>query len=349
MVMKPPAPGAGGFSAHNAQSHARLGVMTEVSEPADAALVAAIAGEPLKYSAPEASQRSGVPVETIERLWRAFGLRWLDTSTSCFSDSDIGVLGSFALGSEIFGEEATLHFARAIGVATARMSQAAVSLFLMNAAEELRDRSDAEQVAAYELAGTSFNTLPLTLERLFRLHALRAVERWRQERRIGERYDVQTLAVGFVDLVGFTEQTRDLPPSRLVDLITRFEADACESVTASGGEVVKLIGDAVMFVANTAVAGSLVALALSDIYEFSEVTPRGGLAFGPVLARGGDFYGPTVNVASRLATLAVPGEVLVTSEMRSAAAVEQLRFDPAGRRVLKGFVDPIEAFSLNRR
>jgi adenylate cyclase len=323
--------------------------MTEVSEPADAVLDASVAGETLKYSAPEISERSSVPIETIERLWRAFGLTWPAPSTPSFSDSDIGVLGSFALGSEIFGEEAILHFARAIGVATARMSQAAVSLFLVNAAEELRDRSEADQVAAYELAGASFNTLPPLLERLFRLHSLRALERWRQQRHIGERYDVQTLAVGFVDLVGFTEQTRDLPPSRLADLITRFEADAIESVIASGGEVVKLIGDAVMFVANTAAAGSLVALALSDIYQNSEVTPRGGLAFGPVLARGGDFYGATVNIASRLAGLAVPREVLVTSEVSRAARAEDVRFDPAGRRALKGFVDPIETFSLNRK
>jgi len=335
-------------SSQYAQEHARLFMMTEVSEPADAVLDEAIAGETLKYSVSEASQQTGLPIETVERLWRAFGLTWSDPSAPCFADSDFNILGSFALGSELFGEEATLHFARAMGVATARMSQAAVSLFLVNLAEELRDRSDTEQMAAYELAGASFNTLPPALERVFRLHSLRAVERWRQQRGIGERYDVQSLAVGFVDLVGFTEQTRDLPPSQLADLITRFEADAYEAVVASGGEVVKLIGDAVMFVATTAVAGSYVALALSDIYEISEVTPRGGLAFGPVLARGGDFYGSTVNIASRLASLAVPGEVLVTSEVSSAAAADQLRFDPAGRRSLKGFVEPIETFSLNR-
>jgi adenylate cyclase len=321
--------------------------MTEISEPADAILDRAIAGETLRYAASEASKRSGLAVEKIERLWRAFGLPWPDPSVPSFSDSDMGILSSFAFGSEIFGEDASYQFARAIGVANARMSQAAVSVFLVNAAEELRGRSEAEQIAAYELAGASFNTLPPVLERLFRLHGLRAVERWRQQRRIGQRYDIQTLAVGFVDLVGFTERTRDLPPSQLADLIIRFETDAYESVTASGGEVVKLIGDEVMFVANTEVKGSLVALALIDTYAASDVTPRGGVAFGSVLTRGGDFYGPMVNTASRLARLAVPGEVLVTSEVRSAARAPQLQFEPAGRRELKGFVDPIETFALN--
>jgi len=187
------------------------------------------------------------------------------------------------------------------------------------------------------------------LERLFRLHALRAVERWRHQRGTGARYDVQWLSVGFVDLVGFTEQTRELPPERLADLIVRFEADAYEAVTASGGDVVKLIGDEVMFVADSADAASLVALALNDTFAGGEVTPRGGIACGSVLARGGDFYGPIVNVASRLTGLAVPGEVLVTTEVRDAARSERLRFDPAGRRQLKGFIDPIQTFALSHR
>ena len=234
-----------------------------------------------------------------------------------------------------------------MGVAMARVSQATVSLFLVNTAEQLRQRPEAEQRAAYEVAGASFNTLPPVLDRLFRLHALRAVGRWRQQRAIGGRYDVQLLAVGFVDLVGFTEQTRDLPPERLANLITRFEMDAYEAVTGSGGEVVKLIGDEVMYVADSAEAASLVALALRDAFADGEVTPRGGIAFGSVLARGGDFYGPVVNVASRLTGLAVPGEVLVTTELRDAAASRDLSFNVAGRRLLKGFVDPIETFALS--
>jgi adenylate cyclase len=321
--------------------------MPERPDAADSVLDEAITPEPARYGASEIAELSGLPVRSMERLWRAAGLQWPAPSMRSFSDSDVGVFSAFALGREIFGEDAALHFTRAMGVAMARVSHAAVSMFLVTTAEELRDRPDAEQRAAYEVAGASFNTLPPVMERLFRLHALRAVERWRQQRAIGGRYDIQLLAVGFVDLVGFTEQTRDLSPARLVDLIVRFEAEAYEAVTGSGGEVVKLIGDEVMYVADSAEAASLVALALGDAFAGGEVTPRGGIAFGPVLARGGDFHGPIVNVASRLTSLAVPGEVLVTTEVRDAAASMHLRFNVAGRRVLKGFVDPIETFALS--
>jgi class 3 adenylate cyclase len=51
-----------------------------------------------------------------------------------------------------------------------------------------------------------------------------------------------------------------------------------------------------------------------------------------------------VNLASRIADQAVPGEVLVTPEL--AADVPARRFEPAGRRQLKGFTEPVVLLSL---
>jgi adenylate cyclase len=84
--------------------------------------------------------------------------------------------------------------------------------------------------------------------------------------------------------------------------------------------------------------------------EDRAVTPRAGLAVGPLITRGGDYYGPVVNLASRIADLAVPSEILVTAELRDEAEKlsPALHFDPAGRRMLKGFDEPIELFSLTR-
>jgi adenylate cyclase len=324
-----------------------------VGEPseqrADSVLDGAISPETLRYTAAEMAELTGLPTPLIQRLWRAGGFPWPEPSTIAFADSDVEICRAFAASCAVFGEEGTLHFTRAMGVAMARVGHAAVSLFLVTTADALRDSPEADQRAAYELAGQAFNSLPPVLERLFRRHAARAVQRWRQQRVLGERYDIQWLAVGFVDLVGFTAQTRDLAPARLAELIVRFEADAYESVTASGGEVVKLIGDEVMFVADDADAGARVALALTEIYASSEVTPRAGVSYGPVLARGGDFYGPVVNVAARLTSLASPAQVLVTSELRHAATSGRFHFESAGRPTLKGFLEPVEAHTLSGR
>ncbi len=78
------------------------------------------------------------------------------------------------------------------------------------------------------------------------------------------------------------------------------------------------------------------------------VTPRGGLAAGPLLMRSGDYYGPIVNLASRIAELAVPNEMLVTAEIATHAAPERFRFEPAGKRMLKGFEEPVVLYAAQR-
>ena len=71
---------------------------------------------------------------------------------------------------------------------------------------------------------------------------------------------------------------------------------------------------------------------------------HGAVVYGDVLFRHGDYYGPVVNRASRIADLAVPGEVLVDSSIAEIPAVSS---QPAGRRVLRGFDEPVEVFSIS--
>jgi class 3 adenylate cyclase len=67
------------------------------------------------------------------------------------------------------------------------------------------------------------------------------------------------------------------------------------------------------------------------------------MAYGPVLARVGDYFGSTVNLAARLVDQAVPGEILVTRELAEQSGHT---LEPAGRRMLKGFSEPVAVYSL---
>jgi class 3 adenylate cyclase len=58
--------------------------------------------------------------------------------------------------------------------------------------------------------------------------------------------------------------------------------------------------------------------------------------------------GFVVNLASRIADLAVPREVLVTEALVAQAGGERLRFEPAGKRMLKGFDDPVTVYAAAR-
>jgi class 3 adenylate cyclase len=132
-------------------------------------------------------------------------------------------------------------------------------------------------------------------------------------------------------------------------VVDRFEETAHEVATARDGRVVKLIGDEVMFVTLEARAACDIALTLVEHFCCDRsITPRGGLATGDILVRGGDYYGPVVNLAARLAELAVPKELLATAEVAAEAGASGLRFGPAGKRLLKGFDEPVAVLAVER-
>ena len=121
------------------------------------------------------------------------------------------------------------------------------------------------------------------------------------------------LAVGFADMVGYTRLSRNLDERELERLLESFESTATTVITQEGGWVVKTLGDEVMFATASPQAAARIALTLQDFVPDGDEVPqlRVGVAYGRVLTRFGDLYGPTVNVASRLTTSAKPGAVLV--------------------------------------
>jgi adenylate cyclase len=133
--------------------------------------------------------------------------------------------------------------------------------------------------------------------------------------------------------------------------VADFERSTSEAVGARDGRVVKHIGDEVMYVTPNAADACEIALELRDRFDTSQGKPglRGGIAFGDLVRGYGDFYGPLVNLAARAVTLADPGSILVTEEVRSASISRPgLSFAPIGARDLRGFDAPIALYTLER-
>ena len=143
--------------------------------------------------------------------------------------------------------------------------------------------------------------------------------------------DSATMAVGFVDLVGFTTFAHHVSTAELADVASRFEEAAYDIVAARDGRVVKLIGDEVMFVTRGRRGGVRRGAARpvrSASRAIAAVTPRGGIALGELLAAWcGDYYGPIMNLAARVAQIAVPHELLVTTGVADAVG----RWRPSDR------------------
>jgi adenylate cyclase len=123
--------------------------------------------------------------------------------------------------------------------------------------------------------------------------------------------------VGFADMVGFTAISQQVDEKELAAMVDRFEELAYEHIPQDGGRVIKMIGDEVMFAADSPSDAARIALELVRVYAGDDKLPdvRVGLAFGPVLSWQGDLFGPTVNLASRLVNIARPGTVLISEGM----------------------------------
>ncbi len=135
---------------------------------------------------------------------------------------------------------------------------------------------------------------------------------------------LRDLAVGFVDVTGYTALTREHPAEVVRHVIRNFEGHVTDLVAESGGRVVSTLGDAVLFTVANPVAGARLALELAALPARTDLPPvRVGLAYGAVTAHHGDVLGPVVNLAARLCEVARPGTVLVDRE-----AAARLRDDP---------------------
>jgi len=335
----------------------------------------------LRFDIAEASSRAALSEEWVRELMRGIGIRPVGPGEAVFTDDDVKAFVLFEEAAQLFGRPHVLQFTRTMARALSRVADAAVSLFLTSIEAPLREQPRFELAVAranLEAVEVAVGVLGPVLDNVFRLLLEDAIRRSRGARRPGGSLQTGRLAVGFVDLVGFTSLTLELSVDELSDVVEAFEAHAVAVAADHDGQVVKFIGDEVMFVAPDAAAGCRIALDLVDRFRrpgpgleppgtveadgagrsgtdrvpwegTPSVTPRGCVASGELVIRGGDYYGAVVNLASRAADLAVPCEILATADVRDeVAAAADLRAEGAGRRLLRGFDEPVAFWSVTR-
>jgi adenylate cyclase len=132
-------------------------------------------------------------------------------------------------------------------------------------------------------------------------------------------------------------------PDRLADIVDDFEQVAFDVVSSHGGRAVKLVGDEIMFTTPTFDAAVGIGLELARRLRVIPDMPEihCGIAYGPVVAVGGDVFGPVANLAARLTTIARAGTIVVPrSAARELALPDDIEVVPVRRTVrLKGIGD----------
>jgi adenylate cyclase len=309
-------------------------------------------GGAARYTAAEIAQQSGIDPDLLLALRRAEGLSAADTGARAFTESDLELARTTRAFRDAGIDDAQLvNLSRLLGRTLSQVAEAMRAVTLELVLEPGTDEHDLAM--RYAEAAAQLEPLVGPMLGLMMRRHLRDVVRTElltaAERDAGTLPGAREVAVAFADLVGFTRVGEEVAPDELGRIADRLEQLAADRIEGPV-RLVKTIGDAVMLVSPEVdplldQLLDLVDAADAEGEDFPQL--RAGVARGPALSRAGDWYGRTVNVASRVTGVARPASVLVTTEVREAAG-DGLRFSRAGERRLKGMREPTRLFRARR-
>ena len=144
-------------------------------------------------------------------------------------------------------------------------------------------------------------------------------------------------AVAFIDLTGFTRMTEERGDEVAAAIAMRLGELATDTVRPEGGRVIKLLGDGVLVRFDDAAAAAAATLALLAALPVAGLpTGHAGLASGPLIARDGDIFGRTVNMAARIAEATPDGHLYVPETVASTLDPRRFNLRLADGAVLQG-------------
>ena len=312
----------------------------------------------LSESDEELGKEAGRSPELVRRLVREFGLTHSDAGEWLRAD-DASVLRELLDVWQNAEDDELARLARLYGQNVRRM--VAADLDLASTTIFARLRRELTEQEMFDAAGdlglrvmSLGEKLMLWLRGRHLEHEILAAtvqntEEYLQELGLVPARPLRPPAIAFLDLTGYTALTEERGDEAGADLAHRLAALVHEVANEHGGRAVKWLGDGVMFYFDDPTAGVLTGLDLVEQTPATvEVRARVGINAGPVISRDGDFFGRTVNLASRIADYARPGEVLVSDEVKERSPGEGVSFTPIGPVALKGLKGEVTLHAASR-
>jgi adenylate cyclase len=277
-----------------------------------------ILGAERQYTPFQAARAAGVSMDLASRFWRAMGFADIGQARA-LTEADVLALRRLSglVEAGLLEESVAIQVARSTGQTTARLADWQIDSFLEKLTEPPEPGMTRAEVA-YPLVELLLPELEEFLIYVWRRQMAAATSR--VVRNDDDEAVDRRLAVGFADLVGFTRLTRRLEEEELGELVEAFETTAADQVAAYGGRLIKTLGDEVLFVSDDPGTAAEIGLRLIETMTGDDAMPalRVGMAFGTVTTRMGDVFGTTVNLASRLTSIAPRDAVLVDGELAQA-------------------------------
>ena len=306
----------------------------------------AFLGDPM-YSGADVAERSGLDLDTARRIRRALGMPDASDDELLYDDDDVEAMVALRSILDLgFPVDDVLTVTRAYGTALARVADAETRLFRERVLEPMvADGATPEEVTERlrPVVDMLLRHLGRLLDQGHRRHLMVALDALGQR---GKK-ESERAAAGFVDLVDFSRISGDLPGEELGTLVDTFEELAVEVCSNTGVRLVKVIGDAAMFVSPEARRALEAARAIVRLVEENRVLPqaRSGVDVGDVVALGGDYFGRPVNTAARITAFAYPGTVVVSRDLLDEIGDDGITASRIGTEKLKG-VGRVELFKV---
>jgi adenylate cyclase len=305
----------------------------------------------------EVAEQLGVPFPTLAAIYEAFGLPRPDGQERV-RDEDLAAIRILPV---LFGagldERDVLRLARVWGDSARRAAQYLPHYFHTTVEDQFRRRglrdNEAYEAAIREVgvrAGRSGEDL---LGWLFRRHSevfmtehqFDHVETALENAGVRQRPARHPEAVVFADLAGYTRLTEESGDEVAAEMSLALGQLAHEIAAREGGSVVKLLGDGVYL--HFRDPGAAIRASLDIIRGTSgrDLPPAHiGVNAGPVLFDGSDYFGRTVNIAARLASQAIAGQVYVGEALAGSVRQDGFRLIEVGSFELKGIANAVKVF-----
>jgi adenylate cyclase len=306
------------------------------------------------FSLREAARDTGLAPRLIERIVGALGFSPQRAATLHADDLQLLRYVSAVLEAGL-PLVAMLQLVRVYGQAMSMVADAEVKLFHLYVHEPLMRSGASGMETAEEMLSLTREVLPLASPVMDQVHH-RYLQHFLEQDVVGHMesdLDGETLdlgrlrvAIAFADLAGYTRLTEEAGELEAVDAVERF-VEAVETTLPDDARIVKTIGDEAMVVGSDPAALIDWAVGFQRLYSVRPL-PRIAVHYGVALYRDGDYYGRSVNIASRVAARSGPGEVLVTRPVVEHSG-PHLEFERLGEVRLKGFTEATEIFLARQR
>ncbi|MBN8868413.1 MAG: hypothetical protein J0H66_00865 [Solirubrobacterales bacterium] len=307
-----------------------------------------------KYTPQEIAELAGLTVADFQNLIAAIGLPRPAPGERRFDDADLLAARRLRRFQEAgIPTDNLLAATRQVGSSAARIAQAHRDLV---ASDIIAPGAD-EYEAAIQLRQASLQLLPLAeqaVDYALRSHFLDQLRNQAMAMAnpgfmgVDEGAEV---SVCFADLVGFTRLGERSELEKIGTVAKLLESVAIE-VTNPEVRLVKTIGDAAMLVSEDGAALFDAALRFIEVgNEAGDELPalRVGVARGEAIHQVGDWFGPPVNLASRITESARPDSVLADKKAVDAAGEEDFTYSWVGQHKFKGLDRPVKLYRVRRK